>query len=225
MNETKVKKPVYKKWWFWLIIVVLAIAIFMPDDGTDTDASDKTKPVETEQLSDTETYAKENSLTEGQAKAVFEICEKLGIEPTAMNENHEMTWEGYLIQFAFDDDKITAVGSGSIVFYMDGIETVYRVPDLLPTTEEKSYAKTAAEDAIPKILKAPSTAEFPGKFLDPFEDWQFSKDADGNITAKSYVDSQNSFGAMIRSTFEITFKFDGTNYSVVSLIFDGEQVI
>lgn len=223
MKEQKVKKPIYKRVWFWVLVGLIVLFIIIP--GDDADTADKTKPVETEEVSDVATYASENGLTEAQTEAVFEMCEKLGIEPTEMNENKAMTWEGYLIEFAFDGDKITAVGSGNVVFYIDGAETVYKVADMLPTIEERSYAKTAAEDAIPKILKAPSTAEFPGKTLNPFEDWQFAKDSDGNITAKSYVDSQNSFGAMIRSNFEITFKFEGENYSVTSLIFDGEKVI
>ena len=37
----KAKKPIYKKWWFWMIIVVLALSLFSTDDAETPDA---TKP-------------------------------------------------------------------------------------------------------------------------------------------------------------------------------------
>ncbi len=58
---------------------------------------------------------------------------------------------------------------------------------------------------ITSILKAPSTAEFPGGWLDPLEGWSLSKPA-GKVIAGSYVDSENSFGAMLRSKFQVEYK-------------------
>ena len=107
------------------------------------------------------------------------------------------------------------------------MENGKKVEDLknrLITTEEKTQLKLWAEDNIKKILKSPSTAEFPGGFLSPFEDWNFSKNGT-NYTVSSYVDSQNGFGAMIRSQFTIVYEWKDSTGKVTSLIFDGEKVI
>ncbi len=37
MKAEKGKKPIFKRWWFWLIILVFLVAIFTPNDKTDTE--------------------------------------------------------------------------------------------------------------------------------------------------------------------------------------------
>lgn len=94
----------------------------------------------------------------------------------------------------------------------------------LVSSAEMIQLKIWTEDNIKKILKAPSTAEFPGSFLSPFEDWNFSKNGN-KYTVSAYVDSQNSFSAMIRSDFTITYEWKGDTAKVISLIFDGEKIV
>lgn len=62
-----------------------------------------------------------------------------------------------------------------------------------------------------KYLKAPSTARF--GVIKPIQ----IDTCEFNI--KSHVDAQNSFGAMVRSNFDITFKFepDGSNVRITNL--------
>ena len=45
-NAVKVKKPIYKKWWFWLIVVVVLVGLFYPTDDTDTPVLSNTTPTE-----------------------------------------------------------------------------------------------------------------------------------------------------------------------------------
>ena len=133
-------------------------------------------------------------------------------------------YKGYQFLVYFNQDEtVNSINSGTIKFYENG-EKVEDLKNRLITTEEKTQLKTWAEENIKKILKSPSSAEFPGGFFSPFEDWSFSKN--GTIyTVSSYVDAQNSFGAMIRSQFTITYEWkDGTG-KVISLIFDGEKVV
>lgn len=47
MDEKKVKKPIYKKWWFWVIIGIVVLGIIFPSDDT-TDAVDEPETVEVE---------------------------------------------------------------------------------------------------------------------------------------------------------------------------------
>ena len=45
----KVKKPIYKKWWFWVIIVVVVFAIAAGGSGSDKKDSKKNSVAGTEQ--------------------------------------------------------------------------------------------------------------------------------------------------------------------------------
>lgn len=60
----------------------------------------------------------------------------------------------------------------------------------------------AARLAILDRLKAPSTVKWPGNCLTG-RDYVFAQEA-ASWTIQGQVDSQNSFGAMIRSTWQVT---------------------
>ena len=77
-----------------------------------------------------------------------------------------------------------------------------------------------AESVIEKTLKAPSTA----KFVD-VEAYELSNLKDV-WAVNGYVDSQNSFGAMIRSQWEVQLDYrDGKGGTVKSILFDGEKIL
>ncbi|MGA9591266.1 MAG: hypothetical protein WBV11_15660 [Salegentibacter sp.] len=69
-------------------------------------------------------------------------------------------------------------------------------------------AYSYAEDAVKKHLKSPSTAKFPGT-IEKNEHVQYL--GNGEYQIHSWVDSQNSFGAMLRSNFSVIIEFDGNN--------------
>lgn len=162
-------------------------------------------------------------------------CEDIGIEygnisnitskdNWANGKRCSFDYSGYQFLVYFNQDEtVNSINSGTIKFYENG-KKVEDLKNRLITTEEKTQLKLWAEDNIKKILKSPSTAEFPGGFLSPFEDWSFSKNGT-SYTVSSYVDSQNGFGAMIRSQFTITYEWKDETGKVTSLIFDGEKVI
>ncbi len=83
------------------------------------------------------------------------------------------------------------------------------------TENEKIDLVYKSKETINSILKSPSTAKYPLS-----DEWKVGKE-NGNTIVQGYVDSQNDFGATIRSTFQITYKYD----TVVSLIFDGQEYI
>ena len=83
------------------------------------------------------------------------------------------------------------------------------------STEVDSYsALYYAEKAIEGRLKAPSTAEFGGiRYSD------IRQEGD-TFYVKSIVDSQNGFGAMIRSQFEVRVIFGGDKIQTRILNFE-----
>ena len=70
----------------------------------------------------------------------------------------------------------------------------------------KAGALGHCRTSVKEELKAPRTAKFKGMFDDPIRD--VTDLGSGRFRVKSWVDSQNSFGAMIRNQFECTVDFD-----------------
>lgn len=90
--------------------------------------------------------------------------------------------------------------------------------------------KYVAEEFIERILKAPSTASFSYR-----EDTQVKSLKNCSFYVRGYVDSQNSFGAMIRNQYAIIVQYDGqsawraeyvtTNPSSVQVDVDSEKML
>ena len=68
-------------------------------------------------------------------------------------------------------------------------------------------AWTACQQFVEARLKAPATAQFPT--VDQAAVHSFGS---GRYGVESYVDAQNSFGAMLRSRYACALKYDGTNW-------------
>jgi len=77
---------------------------------------------------------------------------------------------------------------------------------------------------VTEVLKSPSTANFPSYELSATDL------GDSRCEINAYVDSQNSFGAEMRSYWTTTVKFNGgsksdtANWTLEEMVFDGEQV-
>ena len=79
---------------------------------------------------------------------------------------------------------------------------------------EKTTCQIICEENMKSLLKSPSTAQFC-----KYSEYQWSKE-NGIIKAQGYVDAQNSFGAMIRSTYLLTY--DCVKNKAISLNVDGK---
>jgi hypothetical protein len=80
-------------------------------------------------------------------------------------------------------------------------------PETVDPFVEQFDAQRVCQDFVMDRLKAPSTAEF-------------DTDVSGvgpEYTVTGTVDSENSFGAMLRSQFTCTVRGDGTTWHLVSL--------
>jgi hypothetical protein len=73
-------------------------------------------------------------------------------------------------------------------------------------SKNRSLAYHYAKDFVKKQLKSPSTAEFPGIFE---KDGHIVELGNDSYKIVSWVDSQNGFGATIRSKFSCTITFNG----------------
>lgn len=90
-------------------------------------------------------------------------------------------------------------------------------PDTTSTgTETEAWSR--AREIVTAQLKAPATAEF------PWTEWR-AREVDGTWHVASYVDSQNSFGAMIRSEWVCILARRHGQWECQYLVIDGQVII
>lgn len=119
-----------------------------------------------------------------------------------------------IIVYTTQENQIVTLKYVDKVLCENGIP-VDNIKNYTLTDSETNDLMYNTEQIIKSILKSPSTAKFP-----TILDYSFSKNKE-EITVQAYVDSQNSFGAMIRSEFKVTYTPDGK--SVTSVIVDGQE--
>ena len=90
-----------------------------------------------------------------------------------------------------------------------------------PTPDPRYQVYGYAKEFVERALKAPSTAKYPS-----IAEWKFGKTDKGYWAVTAYVDSENSFGAMMRSDFyiEMLLTDNGATAKPLYFIFDGEVV-
>lgn len=241
-------KPFYKKWWFVTIAIILIIGSIgsgSDDSGNKID-NEVNEPVETVSLDEskapetTEKKLNENiqtimdnmKLTEAEAQAVFDNLISVGFSSIKDIKMGAGTGVDELQSFVANCDGITTmitiekrltyyIGVSSIELY-DSTKggVVDSILDYTLGDSDRTTFTLNAENYIEQVLKAPSTAEFPGQVFEA-DKWQVSRYKDV-VTVVSYVDSQNSFGAMIRSEFAVQMAYP--TGEVLYILFDGEEI-
>lgn len=89
----------------------------------------------------------------------------------------------------------------------------------LSSNEHYEYISIAKE-YVTNILKTPSTASFPDEVKEKSK-WSVSRNT-SVVTITSYVDSENSFGARLRSSFKV--QINHNSKELMCLVFDGELI-
>lgn len=188
-------------------------------------------------LENPEKYSKSSSvsideLEDEQMTAVNDVLTECGIENIKSIEHDELLDNAY-----FDGDtgyRLSTNIADNIILYLNADKIVYQIhyagnalysdgtvqaklTDYIFTNKEVSSLQYNCEDMVKQVLKSPSSAKFPN-----FTEWGFSKDP-SQIIVQGYVDSENSFGANIRSDFQ--FIIDRSSNTVTSFIFDGSEMI
>ncbi len=120
-------------------------------------------------------------------------------------------------------EQLTAVailgGLVVCVLFCSGVFSGDASPTGDSARNDEYYATEMADKFVQEQLKAPSTAKFPWKAD------SVTKEGDG-WRVRSHVDSQNGFGAMIRSKYVCVVRHNGgRSWECLYLEIDGEQCI
>ena len=238
VTNYKVKKKLTKKKkkmiiWGSIVVGIILLSIIipvssdLPSDVTDETMSDLPSDVTDETMSDEEVFAEEHSLEIVQVGNLFTILDAIdinykNIESFVNNINsYSFAYEGYSFTVKLNEKNINEVKSGGVILYEDN-KIIYKLTDLTIDPYKKITLKDVAEAKVKAILKAPSTAKFPGTWLSPYTDWTISRKKDKFYIA-SYVDAQNSFGVLIRTDFSMVVTW--TEEEADPIITDRKSVV
>lgn len=209
------------------IVAAMAIVGVIGAFGGASNNDEKTPkvPKEIQQI------ATEFNVTTDQANNINDVLQKSDIKNISefkyeefYNDDPEKGVKGYRLTSDGIKNIIVKIKDGQVYsirwannnLYANGKQEA-KLSDWTMTINEQSILQIKSQDAITSILKSPKTAEFPN-----ITKWAFNKNKD-RIIVQSYVDSQNGFGAMIRSNFQITFSPSGE--TIIEIIFDGKKIL
>jgi hypothetical protein len=141
-----------------------------------------------------------------------ETAQIVGAEPSMSFRERSDKWLAKNTKFT------TLVFLGVVVvpilyLFAYGERTPKQVPPMaaVTPTDHSSSAFTRCQRYVRDRLKAPATADFP--FLDR-KTWKFDDDV---YVVKSYVDAQNSFGAMLRTNWHCKVQYVGGDWKLLEL--------
>lgn len=235
--KQKKKLPTWKKVAIGILIFFFVAAIGASSgEGTGsetttetTEATETTKAINenVKLLMDTTGYK------ESVCKKIYKKLKKCGY--TEIGKLTDLGYEGgvtksYKITGDYYGSGMLIVAADDLYFFSWGSDTLYdsEKPDTVKNIKDYAVKSSvvynymdAVEETVLSLLKAPSTAEFPGHVWEA-DQWGISVE-NGVISISSYVDAQNAFGAMVRSPFYA--QFDITTGEGIYLTLDGEAYI
>lgn len=91
-------------------------------------------------------------------------------------------------------------------------------PASKPYVPDEIELHIQAQQFVKQGLKAPSTAKFPAL------PYNTSADGNGLYKVDSFVDSENSFGAMIRSDWSVLMRLSGEAWTLERMVIGGKAV-
>ena len=121
---------------------------------------------------------------------------------------------------AFEGSELFGINQGGDkqLYDRDAGGVIDNIQNYVLPEEDKGTFIYFAQETVTNALKSPSTAKFPTSIFE-MNEWKVGRDHDV-VTVVSWVDAQNSFGAMIRSTFAVQFSYS-TN-ELLYLLLDGQ---
>lgn len=214
----------------FLCFIFIISVIFGLDEDTD-ETSTTTTTESTEKMSKKEQFVSDltsvNGVKKKAAKSAYSIIKNdLGYKNI---EVYETNGDNTTFGIVADDDYLYIVVNDKLRRVWCGDFTLYENDEVVMTKKEmdnrvvgdnKSSYYVISQEIISSFLKAPSTADFCSQ-----DETSMRRNGD-YVVVSGYVDSQNSFGAMIRSEFTVEFKVNDLNnfeYEILYVNIDGES--
>lgn len=232
-KKEKKKKSGVSSFGIFAFFVILIFVVIPNSNNEETKSTPKSTPEPTPYISPIEQFSK--SLDDCSEYVNKETADKLYnflqnnlgfseiefVEKNAVGDIiFDINADDYLLRVTLDDESIYSVDCGGYKLY-DGENVLMDKNGILDREiDNPSAYYSMAKEIIESVLKAPSTADFPSIFSD---DIKMAKNKD-IVAVQSYVDSQNSFGAMVRSEWTVQFRvlnISTYSYEIIYANIDG----
>lgn len=210
----------------WSIVIILAIVLFATIGGSDDtdDSSTTVSKTELQMSSDVKLLMDNAKLTEDEAKIILKDLKTVGagkigyckLITDGPDKGFEVEDDNYKFTLTTKDGKTDTIYCGKILLFNYEGGALDTITNYHLTFAEKVQFKAAAKEYVKNSLKAPTTAEFN-------EELRVVRKHDV-VTVQSSVDSQNSFGAMLRSSFSVQMSYSSKDMTLLYLEIDGEPL-
>ncbi len=175
---------------------------------------------------------KDTTLNQAEAEQVFSDLKSVGLSSitkctatvgTGVDKLQSFTVEAdsNTILLTIKNRKTYYIGyGGTALFDVSKGGVLNQIKDLTLTSEEITHFISTSQEYVKYALKSPTSAEFPGQILE-LDQWSVGR-YKNIVEISSYVDAQNSFGAMIRSKFTVQMDYNTSKCTYLSI--DGKTV-
>lgn len=230
-QNTANQVPIKKKGHGCLITFIVIVALFI---GFSVIITNGIEDMENHpEKYDDSIAAKHIELSTDEGKQIDAVLNACGISNVQNIEHDELLDNAYgegstgyrikldsntdnIIMYLNSDNSVYSINYAGYDLYTNN-SSVATIQDYTFTTDEASEIMIECQSKVMEILKSPSTAKFPNIL-----EWGFKKEKN-IVTVQGYVDSENGFGAEIRSNFQ--FIIDTDTNAIQSFIFDGQELI
>lgn len=241
----KSRKPLYKKWYIWLIVIIIVSKISISTDeevikdsqnNIDTIENTNESKFDTEYNNNLEKEQKEDKfILEGindeiLLKNIEEAFESIQIDISDVKkfkkagswvsgQRYEFVYKNSPVEMYINEDKtVSSVDISNIKVYDQGKEPL-NVSDYIMDIEMTNKLAVWAEDTVKNALKYPSSTKFP-----LYDGWSYGRNK--NIYAVSgYVKAKNAFNVEDKLNFYIEYKVEGNNKNIKYFVLDGQKMI
>lgn len=183
-------------------------------DAVESNSVSTPSPTPSSTPSPAQVLSADLGISESFAQSLVDVAAQLGIDDLSdcYAEDSSLVfipYEGYrFTAISFDGQAVSQVYESDLDVFLYRDDQVVDTFDALFSTEsQKVVLANMIPDDVSPYLKSPSTASFPGTVLD-LDQYSVTREGD-SWTVTSYVDSQNSFGATVRTVFTATYLWDG----------------
>lgn len=246
-DNKKQSKPIYRKWWFW-VIVVMVIGIINSPNNTDVskDTTKTTNQVETNISDDKNNDSSaplDSKVTSKDYKAfkkvisdeklIENICKamrEININPQKVSsvkkvddwvagERYNFHYKNVgLTIYTNMDSTVSSIRLGVDTYIYDQGYEPYNIEDYIVDSNMQDTLIMKAEDKVRGHLNYPSTADF------PLLDWSFGRDHE-LYSVSSSVEAKNAFGVESEVPFKLIYKIKDNTSTLVYFSLGGQVIV
>lgn len=210
----------------WVAVTVISTGLMVASSPSSTGKQPQKQAAESQKY----IFEKYYGFSADQSKTIENALSSIGIseiKDATKKKDHEYVLDVKAGAYTPDKDTIhvicdennnlQTVTYGQIILWNEG-KPVHQLSEYVLSSSEELEVTRLGKEMVTKALKSPSSAKFDSKTYKYFK-------IQGEITFIGKVDSQNSFGAMIRAPFKVKFRNKNGKMNPTYFMLENKQII